>query len=76
MPLSKAKRLRQLWFIAFVVGACMINYPFLQIFNRPVFLWGLPLPVFYFAGGWLASIGVIALYSHALQKLPPEERGR
>lgn len=76
MPLSRAKRLRQFWFVGFVVGACMINYPLLQIFNRPVFLWGVPLLVFYFAGGWLASIGVIALYSHALKRLPGEERER
>ncbi len=74
MPLSHYRRLRQLWAVAFVVGACMINYPFLQIFNRPVFFWGLPLPVFYFAGGWLASIGVIALYARALKRVPSEER--
>ncbi|NTU59915.1 MAG: hypothetical protein HGA98_02525 [Deltaproteobacteria bacterium] len=72
MPLSRYRRLRQLWLVAFALGACMINYPFLQIFNRPVFLFGVPLPVLYFTLGWAGSIGVIVLYSRALKRLPPE----
>ncbi len=64
-------RLRQWWWIAFVLGALMINYPFLQIFNRDVFLFGYPLLVLYFFGGWAVSIAAIALYAWALTHTPP-----
>jgi len=59
-----------------VLGALMINYPFLQIFNRRVFLWGVPLLFLYFAVGWAASIGVIALYARALKRVEPSDEGR
>jgi hypothetical protein len=65
-------RLRQLWLVAFVVGALMINYPFLHIFNRVSFLGGYPLLFLYFVVGWSASIAVIALYARALARLPPD----
>jgi hypothetical protein len=66
-------RLRQWWLIAFVLGASMINYPFLHIFNRPALLGGFPLLFLYFIVGWAASIGVIGLYARALKRLPPDE---
>lgn len=76
MPERGPSRLRQWWFIAFVAGAAMINYPFLQIFNRPVLLGGYPLLFLYFAVGWAASIGVIFLYARALGRVPPEPEDR
>jgi hypothetical protein len=76
VPQSRHARLRQLWFIAFVLGASLINYPFLQIFNRQVFLGRFPLLFLYFVVGWAASIGVIVLYARALKGLPPEEEER
>jgi len=69
-----ASKLRQGWWIAFVLGALMINYPFLQIFNRETTLFGIPLLFLYFLVGWSASIGVIGLYVWALRRAPPEER--
>ncbi len=66
-------KLRQWWWIAFVLGALMINYPFLQIFNRPAQILGFPLLVLYFFLGWAASIAVIGLYVWALGRAPPEE---
>lgn len=65
--------LRQCWWIAFVLGALMINYPFLQIFNRATTLFGLPLLFLYFMVGWAASIAVIGLYVWALRRAPPGE---
>lgn len=66
-------KLRQWWWIALVLGALMINYPFLQIFNRDTTLFGLPLLFLYFMVGWAASIAVIGLYVWALRRAPPEE---
>ena len=66
-------KLRQWWWIAFVLGALMINYPFLQIFNRRTTLFGMPLLFLYFLLGWAASIAVIGLYVRALRRAPPEE---
>ncbi len=66
-------RLRQLWLVAFIVGVSMINYPFLQIFNRPALLWGFPLLYLFFLVGWGASIAVIISYARALKRQPPAE---
>lgn len=66
-------KLRQWWWIAFVLGALMINYPFLQIFNRETTLFGIPLLFLYFILGWAASVAVIGLYVWALRRAPPED---
>lgn len=66
-------KLRQWWWIAFVLGALMINYPFLQIFNRRTTLFGIPLLFLYFILGWAASVAVIGLYVWALHRAPPED---
>lgn len=73
MPDQGRSRLRQVWFVAFALGALMINYPLLHIFNRPAFVGGFPLLFLYFVLGWAASIAVIALYSWALRRSPPDE---
>ncbi|MBI5016861.1 MAG: hypothetical protein HZB55_15420 [Deltaproteobacteria bacterium] len=75
MPEQVRGRLRQLWFVAFVLGALLINYPFLHIFNRPTTLGGLPVLFLYFFVGWAASIAVIAFYTRALKRLPPNGQG-
>ncbi len=67
--------LRQWWWIAFVLGAFMINYPFLQIFNRPAQVFGFPLLFLYFILGWAASIAAIAFYAWALVHAPPDDDG-
>ena len=63
-------RLRQWWFIALCLGIVLINYPFLQIFNRGVFLFGFPVLFLYFMLGWAASIAVIFLHSRTLGRTP------
>ncbi|GAB4269012.1 MAG: hypothetical protein Kow0092_22930 [Deferrisomatales bacterium] len=65
-------KLHQWWCIGFVLGALMINYPFLHIFNRKAFLGGLPLLFLYFFVGWAASIAVIGLYVWALRRTEPD----
>ncbi len=68
-------RLQQWWWIGFVLGTLMINYPFLTIFDRPVLVGGYPVLFLYFVLGWAASIGAIALYAWALKRTPPPEDG-
>lgn len=55
--------LRDAWFIWFILGMVMINYPFLHIFNKDVLIYGIPLTVLYFYIGWPVSIFVIYLFS-------------
>ncbi|MDD2557818.1 MAG: hypothetical protein PHH87_05925 [Desulfuromonas sp.] len=58
---------RQIWLIFFFLGMVMLNFPFLQIFNRLETIWGIPLLVLYFMFGWPASIGVVYLFSRTLE---------
>lgn len=68
-----ASKLRQWWWIAFVLGVLMINYPFLHIFNRPIRVFGFPLLFLYFIIGWSVSIAVIGVYAWALRRVAREE---
>ncbi|MDY0213389.1 MAG: hypothetical protein RBR06_10335 [Desulfuromonadaceae bacterium] len=58
---------RQIWLIFFFLGMVMLNFPFLQIFNRLETVFGIPLLVLYFLLGWPASIGVVYLFSRTLE---------
>lgn len=64
-------KLRQCWWLALILGFLMINYPFLQICNRPAFLFGVPLLFLYLFVGWATSIGVVAFYAWALGARAP-----
>ncbi len=68
-------KLRQWWRVLFVLGILAINYPFLQIFNRPVRVAGFPLLFLYFLVGWAGSIAVIAGYVWLLRGSPGEGDG-
>ncbi|NOY45651.1 hypothetical protein [Deferrisoma camini] len=66
-----AAHLRQWWWIAFVLGALMINFPFLRIFDREVTVGGWPLLFLYLMGGWAVSIAAIAGYALLLRRVEP-----
>ncbi|WP_144400085.1 hypothetical protein [Geobacter pickeringii] len=70
--LFKRLRLRESWVIFFILGVVMLNYPFVQIFNRPDMLAGIPMLYLYFMGGWAISIFVIYLFTKALDL--PDDR--
>lgn len=59
---------RQVWLIFFFLGLIMLNFPFIQIFNRFDSIFGLPLLVLYLLLGWPLSIIVIYLFSRSLQE--------
>lgn len=60
--------LKDAWFIWFVLGVVMLNYPFLHIFNKEILVFGIPLTVLYFFIGWPVSIFIIYLFSIYLER--------
>lgn len=62
MGLFGGQGLRRVWPALFLLGAIMLNRPFLSIFDRPVKLFGIPLIIIYMLVGWLFSILVILLF--------------
>jgi len=56
--------LREAWRLFFFLGIVLINFPFVQIFDKPVLVGGLPLLLLYFLLGWPLSIFVIFVFSH------------
>ena len=58
-------RFRESWIIFFVLGAIMMNYPFISIFNKSVQLFNIPLLYLYLQVGWAVSIFVIWLFDKA-----------
>jgi type IV secretory pathway VirB3-like protein len=49
--------------LLFVVGALLLSYPVLAIFNRPAMLAGIPVLYLYLFGVWLA--GIVAVFALA-----------
>ncbi len=68
--------LREAWIICFILGIIMLNYPFIQIFNKASLFLGIPLLVLYILVGWPASIFVIFLFSHHLNSDDTDEQGQ
>jgi uncharacterized membrane protein len=60
-------RFRESWVILFILGIILINFPFLQIFNRADLVFGLPLMFLYLFIGWAISILIVYLFTLANQ---------
>lgn len=73
--LLKRLRLKESWVIFFILGVVMMNYPFIQIFNKPFNLFEIPQLFFYFQAGWAISIFVIYLFTKAID-LPEDEHDK
>lgn len=63
---SGDRSVRNVWPVLFVLGIVMLNRPFLNIFDAPVEVFGIPILFHYMVFGWLFSIGVIVFYRIAL----------
>jgi len=59
--------LKESWVIFFILGLIMLNYPFLDIFNKPLIFFGFPLTFIYIFGGWAISITVIYLFTISIR---------
>jgi len=62
---------REAWILCFILGIVMLNYPFIQIFNKELTVYGIPLLFLYFMLGWPSSILVIFLFCRTLEKKAP-----
>jgi hypothetical protein len=58
-------RIRESWVLFFTLGIIMMNYPFIEMFNKERTLLGMPWLYLYFNLGWLVSIGIIYLFKRA-----------
>jgi hypothetical protein len=65
--------LRETWVVFFILGLIMMNFPFIQIFNMPLRLFGMPLLYLYLILGWMISICVIYLFVKAID-LPDDDK--
>lgn len=59
--------LKETWVIFFILGVIMMNYPFINIFNMPHPVFGLPVLLLYLFIGWFISICVINLFVKAIR---------
>ncbi len=64
--LFKRLNFNESWVIFFILGIIMMNYPFINIFNKQVQFLGSPLLYLYLYIGWLVSILVIHLFVKAI----------
>jgi hypothetical protein len=63
MKSNNPVRLKESWVLCFLLGLIMLNYPFIEIFNKPALLFGIPILVLYLMIGWPISIFVIFLFT-------------
>ena len=63
--LLRRLRFRESWVILFSMGLIMMHFPFLQIFNQPDPIFGLPLMFIYLFIGWAISIFIVYLFTLA-----------
>jgi len=64
---NKSKKER-LWIVLGILSFILVNYPFLQIFNRDTLLIGIPMLVFYLFGFWILAIVLLYIYMHVLRR--------
>ncbi|MSN26654.1 MAG: hypothetical protein GJV46_12390 [Geobacter sp.] len=62
-------QLRESWIIFFILGIIMMTFPFMNIFNKPVMLFGFPLMFLYLTIGWAFSIFIIYIFMRSFSSL-------
>ena len=62
--------LRELVVTLFVLGAVLLTWPFLTIFNHARAVFGIPLLVFYLFVVWAAMIGAAFWVTRRLESKP------
>lgn len=58
--------MKETWVIFFILGIIMLDYPFMDIFNKRLHVLGLPLLYLYITAGWAISIFVIYLFTKSI----------
>jgi hypothetical protein len=59
-------RLKESWVLCFLLGLVMLNFPFIEIFNKTAVIFGVPVLVLYFMVGWPISIFIIFLFTRQI----------
>jgi hypothetical protein len=59
-------RLKESWVLCFLLGMVMLNFPFIEIFNKPNYVFGIPILILYLMVGWPISIFVIFLFTRQI----------
>ncbi len=54
---------KEWWVILFILGVIVLNYPFIVIFNKTIFVFGYPLFFLYIYVGWAISILMIFIFT-------------
>lgn len=63
-------QLQESWIIFFIMGIIMMTFPFMNIFNKPATIFGLPLLFIYLTAGWAFSIFIIFIFMRASSHPP------
>lgn len=67
--------MKETWVIFFILGIIMLDYPFMDIFNKRTKILGLPLLYLYIFVGWAISIFVIYLFTKSIRPDDEKENG-
>lgn len=51
--------------LLFIVGALLLNFPVLAIFNLPVTVWGVPILYLYLFGVWVLGIAAVLVLARS-----------
>jgi hypothetical protein len=68
-----AARVKAWCLICFGLGLLLTNYPFLQIFNQPISLGGIPLIIVHLLGLWLFGVVILFLLARALARFSDKD---
>ncbi len=68
-------RMKETWVIFFITGIIMLDFPFMDIFNKNITILGLPLLFLYITTGWAISIFVIFLFTRSIRPDDDKEDG-
>lgn len=59
----------------FCLGAVLLHYPFIQIFNRSADLWSVPALLFFLLLFWMVAVLVLVCFARGLGRRLKEESG-
>jgi hypothetical protein len=68
-----AARMKAWLLICFGLGLLLTNYPFLQIFNQPISLGGIPLIIVYLLGLWLLGVLILFILARSLARFSDKD---
>jgi hypothetical protein len=71
---SRVAARKKAWLlICFGLGLLLTNYPFLQIFNQPISLGGIPLIIMYLLGLWLLGVVILFILARSLARFSDKD---